>query len=54
MRALCDEVGLDVVASEGVGPVGLRRGHAGRPTLRMGRLPTRAVMWQGHAVKRAH
>jgi 2-polyprenyl-6-hydroxyphenyl methylase/3-demethylubiquinone-9 3-methyltransferase len=52
MRRLCDDVGLDIVASEGVGPVGLRRGHGGRPTLRMGRLPTTAVMWQGHAIKR--
>jgi 2-polyprenyl-6-hydroxyphenyl methylase / 3-demethylubiquinone-9 3-methyltransferase len=53
MRALCGAAGLDVVASEGVGPVGLRRGHGGRPTLRMGRLPTTAVMWQGHAIRRA-
>jgi len=52
MQALCAAVGLDVVAREGVGPVGLRRGHGGRPTLRMGRLPTTAVMWQGHAIKR--
>lgn len=52
MRNLCASVGLDVVAREGVGPVGLRRVHGGRPTLTMGRLPTTAVMWQGHAVKR--
>jgi len=52
MQALCEEVGLEIVAREGVGPVGLRRGHGGRPTLRMGRLPTTAVMWQGHAIKR--
>jgi len=53
METLCHESGMDVVASEGVGPVGLRRGHGGRVTLKMGKLPTRAVMWQGHAIKRA-
>jgi 2-polyprenyl-6-hydroxyphenyl methylase/3-demethylubiquinone-9 3-methyltransferase len=52
MTALCRAVGLEIVAVEGVGPIGLRRGHGGRPTLKMGRLPTTAVMWQGHAVKR--
>ncbi len=51
MNAMCDDAGLDVVASEGVGPVGLKRGARGL-TLRMGRLPTRQVMWQGHARKR--
>jgi 2-polyprenyl-6-hydroxyphenyl methylase/3-demethylubiquinone-9 3-methyltransferase len=52
MTAMCTEVGLSLVASEGVGPVGIGRGPSGRFTLRMGHLPTRGVMWQGHAVKR--
>jgi 2-polyprenyl-6-hydroxyphenyl methylase/3-demethylubiquinone-9 3-methyltransferase len=52
MSHMCGGVGLDVVTSEGVGPVGLRRGHGGKATLRMGRLPTSSVMWQGHAIKR--
>ena len=52
MSHMCDIVGLDVVTREGLGPVGLRRGHGGTPTLRMGRLPTSSVMWQGHAIKR--
>lgn len=52
MTAMCADAGLDVVASEGVGPVGVGRGPSGRFTLRMGHLPTRGVMWQGHAIKR--
>jgi 2-polyprenyl-6-hydroxyphenyl methylase/3-demethylubiquinone-9 3-methyltransferase len=52
MTAMCADVGLDLVSSEGVGPVGVGRGPSGRFTLRMGHLPTRGVMWQGHAVKR--
>jgi 2-polyprenyl-6-hydroxyphenyl methylase/3-demethylubiquinone-9 3-methyltransferase len=51
MTAMCNEVGLSLVASEGVGPVGIGRGPSGRFTLRMGHLPTRGVMWQGHAIK---
>jgi 2-polyprenyl-6-hydroxyphenyl methylase/3-demethylubiquinone-9 3-methyltransferase len=51
MRALCDDVGLDFVNGEGLGPVGLKRGQKGI-TLRMGRLPTRQVMWQGYARRR--
>jgi 2-polyprenyl-6-hydroxyphenyl methylase/3-demethylubiquinone-9 3-methyltransferase len=53
MRRLLDDVGLELVAAEGVGPVGLARGHGGRRTLKMGRLPTTAIMWQGHAKKRS-
>jgi 2-polyprenyl-6-hydroxyphenyl methylase/3-demethylubiquinone-9 3-methyltransferase len=51
MARLLDDAGCDLVASEGMGPVGLAR-RGGRVTLRMGRLPTMQVMWQGHAVKR--
>ena len=51
MARLLDDAGCDLVASEGMGPVGLAR-RGGRVTLRMGRLPTTQVMWQGHAVKR--
>ncbi|MBM4281253.1 MAG: 3-demethylubiquinone-9 3-O-methyltransferase [Deltaproteobacteria bacterium] len=52
MRALLHDVGLALVAAEGVGPVGPARGHRGRITLKMGRLPTTQVMWQGHAIRK--
>ena len=52
MRAICTEVGLTLKVGEGVGPVGLGRDD-GRWALRMGRLPSSAVMWQGHATKTA-
>ena len=45
---ILDDSGLTLMASEGVGPVGMSRRFA----LKMGRLPTRQGMWQGHAVKR--
>jgi 2-polyprenyl-6-hydroxyphenyl methylase/3-demethylubiquinone-9 3-methyltransferase len=51
MTGLLDDVGCDLLAAEGMGPVGLGRTH-GRLALRMGRLPTTQVMWQGHARKR--
>ncbi|HEY1097967.1 MAG TPA: methyltransferase domain-containing protein [Myxococcota bacterium] len=52
MRDHCGAAGLDVVAAEGVGPVGIGRDAQGRLALKMGRLPGTAVMWQGHAIKR--
>ncbi len=51
MRRICDAHGLELTAHEGAGPTGLQR-LAGRWTLKMGRWPSRAVMWQGHAKKR--
>ena len=47
MARILDDNGLDLRASEGVGPVGLTL----KGGLKMGRLPSRAGMWQGHAVK---
>lgn len=51
MTTMCRDVGLELIASEGLGPVGVGRNDRGRLALRMGRLPTTAVMWQGHALK---
>jgi 2-polyprenyl-6-hydroxyphenyl methylase/3-demethylubiquinone-9 3-methyltransferase len=48
VRAHLHAAGMTLVHSEGVGPVGVTR-HG---ELIMGKLPTRAVMWQGHAHKR--
>ncbi len=51
MTAMCDDVGLTLIANEGLGPVGVGRNDRGRLALKMGRQPTMAVMWQGHASK---
>ena len=47
LRQIFEDNGLQLRASEGMGPVGVSL----RGRLKMGRLPTRQVMWQGHAVK---
>jgi 2-polyprenyl-6-hydroxyphenyl methylase/3-demethylubiquinone-9 3-methyltransferase len=47
MERILDDNGLKLVASEGVGVTGVTV----RGALKMGRLPTRAGMWQGHALK---
>lgn len=49
LRAMLDACGLDLVHVEGMGPAGFSA-SAG---LTMGRWPTTAVMYQGHAVRRA-
>lgn len=47
MARVLDDNGLRLLGSEGVGPVGVSL----KGELKMGRLPSRAGMWQGHAVK---
>ncbi len=49
LKQILDVNGLSLQASEGVGPVGLGKGF----TLKMGQLPTRQGMWQGHALRSA-
>jgi 2-polyprenyl-6-hydroxyphenyl methylase/3-demethylubiquinone-9 3-methyltransferase len=50
MGRMLADVGCSLVAAEGMGPTGLAVRDR-RLALRMGRLPTTSVMWQGHARK---